>query len=164
MNLQTFWQHIETAKRASEGNPERQVELLSQALAALPADELLAFASVFDGLMRRSCTHELWAAAYIINGGCSDDCFDYFRAWLVAQGEAVFEAALHDPESLADLAGAEEGAVELEDMLYVAADVYENKTGHELPGHSGTPRQLTGVAWNDDNVMELYPRLAARFG
>lgn len=29
---------------------------------------------------------DLWAAAYIIGGGCSDDSFIDFRAGLIAQG------------------------------------------------------------------------------
>jgi hypothetical protein len=27
-----------------------------------------------------------WGAAYLANGGCSDDGFDYFRGWLIGQG------------------------------------------------------------------------------
>jgi hypothetical protein len=38
--------------------------------------------------------------AYQLNGGCSDDCFVYFRCWLLAQGRASWEAALGDPDSL----------------------------------------------------------------
>ena len=36
----------------------------------------------------------LWDAAYLINGGCSDDGFDYFRGWLVDQGRETFERCL----------------------------------------------------------------------
>jgi hypothetical protein len=32
-------------------------------------------------LMDRSYRNDLWAAGYLINGGCSDDGFDYFRGW-----------------------------------------------------------------------------------
>jgi hypothetical protein len=32
----------------------------------------------------------LWGPAYIMNGGCSDDGFDYFLGWLVGQGREVF--------------------------------------------------------------------------
>ncbi|MFE5591185.1 DUF4240 domain-containing protein [Streptomyces sp. NPDC056549] len=33
-------------------------------------------------------------AAYMVNGGCCDDGFDYFRGWLIAQGRNVFERAV----------------------------------------------------------------------
>ena len=32
---------------------------------------------------------DLWGAAYLANGGCSDDGFDYFRGWLIGQGRKV---------------------------------------------------------------------------
>jgi len=35
---------------------------------------------------RRGVLLEPVGAAYIINGGCSDDGFEYFRRWLVLQG------------------------------------------------------------------------------
>jgi hypothetical protein len=38
-----------------------------------------------------------------MNGGCSDDGFEYFRAWLLAQGRDTFEKALEDPDTLAAL-------------------------------------------------------------
>ena len=44
----------------------------------------------------------LWGAAYVINGGCSDDPFVDFRASLISRGRQVFERALSDPDSLAD--------------------------------------------------------------
>jgi hypothetical protein len=51
-----------------------------------------------------SCSYlgSLWAAAYRINGDCSDDGFDYFRDWLITQGRDMFEAAVADPDALAD--------------------------------------------------------------
>ena len=45
----------------------------------------------------------LWGAAYLMKGGCSDDAFDYFRGWLVAQGRRTWERALRDPDTLAEL-------------------------------------------------------------
>ena len=57
----------------------------------------------------------LWTAANVMErGGCSDDGFMDFRAWLVAQGKEVYLAALADPDSLANAArrvpGSERGA------------------------------------------------------
>ena len=50
--------------------------------------------------MDRAYRQELWGAAYLINGGCSDDGFVYFLGWLIAQGRDVYQAALPDPDSL----------------------------------------------------------------
>jgi hypothetical protein len=54
--------------------------------------------------MADSSRSSLWAAAYVINGGCSDDGFDYFRAWLMLQGQGTFGQAVADLDSPADLA------------------------------------------------------------
>jgi len=49
-----------------------------------------------------------------VAGGASDDGFEYFRGRLVAQGRAVYDQAVTDPDSLAGLpavrAAAEEGS------------------------------------------------------
>ena len=34
--------------------------------------------------------------AYLAQGGCSDDAFEEFRAWLILQGRGLFESALKD--------------------------------------------------------------------
>ncbi len=161
MDTVTFWKLIETAKQESNGNSDQQVSLLVDALAALPTSEIIEFDTILDHFMALSYTNELWAAAYIINGGCSDDCFDYFRGWLIAQGETVFQNALRDPECLVDIAELED--IELEDMLRVARFAYESKTGSEMPEHNRTPWTLTGDEWDDVTVDAKYPKLAARF-
>lgn len=46
---------------------------------------------------------KLWAVAYVINRGCSDDCFDYFPGWLIFRGKETCLNALQDPNSMVDL-------------------------------------------------------------
>ena len=41
--------------------------------------------------------------------------FDYSRDWLISEGQSVYEAAVEDPETLANLDGADEDTV---DRLY----------------------------------------------
>jgi uncharacterized protein DUF4240 len=107
---------------------------LAEVLADRPAGEIAGFEVELDRLLAESYRWDLWAAAYLINGGCSDDGFDYFRGWLVAQGRASWEAALADPDSLADLvADADLGddGVECEALLDAAAEAYEQVTGDD---------------------------------
>ena len=161
MNSTTFWHLLESAKQASKGDPKRQVAKVTQALTQLPAADIIAFDSLFDHYLTVSYTHDLWAAAYILNGGCSDDCFDYFRAWLIGQGETVFQNALRDPESLAEVADPED--IELEQMLYVAQVAYEQQTGQPMPGRAPVVRRLIGEPWDEATVDEKYPKLAAKW-
>jgi hypothetical protein len=141
MSTDMVWQLVEEARASlgpaedSEALAERVVHLLSQ---RDPAD-IIAFAQPMADLLSQAYRADLWAAAYIINGGASDDGFEYFRGWLVAQGQQVFEQALSNPDSLAGLPviiqACDEGNdnVECEGMISLAWLAYEEATGLELP-------------------------------
>src|SRR5687768_16332917 len=101
MDQSQFWRLIEAAKTEARGDTDAQLAILAKKLAALPAEEIVQFDAIFHEMMALSYRWDLWGAAYVLNGGCSDDGFDYFRGWLIAQGESVFQKALEDPESLA---------------------------------------------------------------
>jgi uncharacterized protein DUF4240 len=162
MDTTTFWKLIEDAKQRCGGNPGHQVTELMDALTAMEASDIIAFNAHFDRFMAVSYTRELWAAAYIINGGCSDDCFDYFRGWLIAQGEAIFHNALRDPETLVEIVEPEEA--ELEELLYVAQEAYERRTGQEMPQGERVIWRLNGELWDEETKYAMYPKLATKFG
>ena len=178
MNIKTFWQMIDEARK-KVGDWEEMVEPLTQALEKLCEAETFQWQQIFDEYQRLSYKNKLWAAAYVINGGCSDDGFDYFRAWLTAQGKDVFMAALCDPETLAD-ADISGGSAEFEEMMAVAAGAYLNKTGtdldydhfyNEMEKHPLSDTQKTEISaeikyasdidkkWNDDDLKEWLPKL-----
>jgi Protein of unknown function (DUF4240) len=94
MTNEAFWSIIEDAVQYSGGRPELFLASTTSSLGALAPDEVIGFQRVQDYHLRRSYSWDLWGAAYILLGGCGDDMFDYFRAWLVSQGRAVFEAAI----------------------------------------------------------------------
>jgi hypothetical protein len=77
----------------------------------------------------------------------------------------VFEQALADPDSLADVPAAADGEVEAEGLRYAVQEAYEATHGEELPvAGPTTPAEPEGEAWDEDEVDSLYPRLAERFG
>lgn len=160
MTPEGFWALID--KHVSLDDDELDVSGLEDALAALPAEEIVSFDQIFAKLFSESYSWKLWGAAYIIRGGCSDDSFDYFRGWLIARGRKVFEAAIADPDSLAEVA---EQDVECEDMLNVAASAYETATdGTQLDGAAYNYPDL-GDGWDFDDAAEMrkrYPKLAAK--
>lgn len=80
--------------------------------------EIIEWNHIFDRLAARAHTVDLWGAAYLINGGASDDGFYYFRCWLIGMGREVYEAAVANPDSLADAAA--EG-IDAEAEIYSAA-------------------------------------------
>jgi hypothetical protein len=112
--------------------------------------------------MRTSYRWDLWGAAFVINGGCSDDGFDYFRGWLMFQGRDVWEAALRDPESLAEVSF--DGDAECEDALYAASKAYELVAGGRLSSTGEhRPSEPAGAAWQETDLQTLYPKLWKRF-
>ena len=161
MNKAKFWRLIEEAKSESHGDLDEQVDVLRHKLEKLAAEEILRFQNILDEQMAAANRWDLWGAAYIINGGCSDDGFTYFRGWLIAQGQRIFEAALHDPESLAEVAEAEG---ECEAILSVPAEAYESKVGSEMPEREARATEPAGDEWTEEELPELYPRLWEAFG
>ena len=171
MTRDEFWQIIETARLAAKNDPEAQCKQIKAHLKKLTDDELISFHTHFDALYASTYRMDLWGAAYIINGGCSDDCFDYFRAWLIGRGQAVYEAALANPDSLADVA--EEEDCEQEELLSLAIEVWlkrHNKDWDDLEKDNpfpASPNSDPGPAeWEEDDeesLARLYPRLCEKF-
>ena len=63
------------------------------------------FGRHYEAVSAESSTYLLWAAVHLINGGCSAECFDYFRGWLVAQGRDTWTRVVADPDCLVDMVG-----------------------------------------------------------
>jgi hypothetical protein len=125
MTKDEFWEHIRATRRL---DPDEHTERLAVRLAKLPAKEILSFGRWWETLDAKGYTWKLWGAAYLINGGCSDDGFDYFRWWLMLRGRAVYEAALKNPDSLAAVL---KGEGEVEAGSNPANDAYSAATGRE---------------------------------
>lgn len=174
MELPEFWDVIESSRRGATGDTDVQMGQLRSRLLKLSAEEVLSFGALLFHLHSESYRGDLWGAAFLINGGCSDDGFDYFRAWLIAQGKSVYEAAVAKPDSLAEVARPDE--MELEELLGVPAEVYQELTGQDdfysrLPA---SPRREIPDAefavWSDGEgdmdeakARRAYPRLYEAF-
>jgi hypothetical protein len=163
MTLDQFWKIVEKVHRDSRGDMDKKCELLEAELRRLPLEEVRSFHRHFDECEDRAYTWELWAAAYIIGGGCSDDGFSDFRATLISMGRQTFERALSDPQSLADMDYEAESA-QYEGYQYVPTTVEtELGGGQRFPRYAPHPAEPSGKPWNEDNVAELYPRLAQKY-
>lgn len=165
MDVDEFWYLIEASRRRGDRCKE-QTEALVDLLEQRSPDEIVSFQRHFSDRRRESYRWDLWAVAYIINFGCSDDGFDYFRGWLIAQGRQYFEAALVSAERAANRASPG-GSYWCEDILYAADRAYESRTGNELPPEAfGEPRIAEGPQgekWAEEELERLYPELCQRF-
>jgi hypothetical protein len=162
-----FWAVVERARReAGDDAPESVAEALTAVLVERGAADTVAFDEAFHRVSARGYSWALWGAAYLLNGGCGDDGFDYFRGWLVTRGRSVFEAALADPDSLADVVTTDElGELECEDALGAAWDAHQQLTGRDLPtAPGGLVLPDLGEEWDFDDDHEMrrrYPRISA---
>lgn len=161
MDADGFWALIDEC-RGKADECEELADLVVERLSTLPPAGVAGFTRVFDELLDRAYRWDLWGAAYIINGGCSDDGFEYFRCWLIAQGRETYERALVDPESLADVA---EPEVECEDLLYAGGRAWEAVSGQsERPErYAPYPAEPAGERWTEDELDARFPRLTAAF-
>ena len=158
---EAFWEIVEEAKRTAAERESRDIALRECLEARSPA-EVSAFDSAYHEKVKLAYRWDLWGAAYVIGGGCSDDGFRYFCDFLISEGRAVYERALADPDSLADSADASE--VELESYGYAAMEAYESVTGSELPpGRPSAAREPAGDNWEEEDLGRLFPRLAAKY-
>ena len=163
MNEAQFWHLIAKSQRRGSDCDE-QAEQLCGLLALLEPDEIGDFKRHFDRHRVQAYRWDLWAVAYILDGGCSEDRFDYFCCWLIGRGQKAFEAALSSPETIADLVHGEEPEVECESLLYAADEAYERVTGTEMPAIAiQFPPEPLGQRWEPDELERVYPDLYARF-
>lgn len=162
MNDTRFWQLIDETRVEADGDVERHAELLEERLAVEDAAAIAEFDRLFRQKRIDAYRWDLWAAAYVINGGCSDDCFEYFRNYLISLGRERFEKAVEDPDSLAEIEVAEEP--EAESLGYAATAAYERVAGKEM-AVSGPldPGEPAGKAWEEDEVASIVPRLAEKY-
>ena len=169
LDAQRCWEMIAEARAAAprRGDVDGTVaEELVEALARTGIPTIVAFHRFVRERMAEAYRWDLWAVAYIMNGGCSDDGFDYFLGWLVGQGRERFSAALRYPELAAAGYGPDDEPFSNEDMLAVGWNAYRKLTGAThlsdfyVVYTQPTPRRLVGKPFDEDTVYRDHPALA----
>jgi hypothetical protein len=142
MNIEDFWALIETARTDAAlgpGDPSQAfASALADRLAATSKQTILEYQQCFDQFHAAIHRWDMWAAGYLIGGGCSDDAFMDFRAGLVAQGRDWYERAADAPDVLAEhpeviaaAAGGSDEELFNETVNYAASYAYERISGDE---------------------------------
>jgi hypothetical protein len=172
MRTHDFWAVIDRATADRPASPDEVAKRAAAELATCDPEEIVAWDRHLGKVMAASGKEDLWAAAYLINGGCSDEGFDAFRGWLIAHGRDAVARAVREPDSLAEMpavrAAAENGAVfEADEVLSIAVQAYELATGDSLPRpEAARTRPDAAELWDFDDEGEMrrrLPRLSALF-
>ncbi|MES5821753.1 DUF4240 domain-containing protein [Streptomyces sp. RG80] len=184
MDTKEFW-HLINAARFAMTDEVPFHEALATLLAACPKRQILEYQDHFDTLHNALYRWDVWAAAYLVGGGCSDDSFMDFRAGLIAQGRHWYERAATSPDALADhpdvvaaAADFEDRTLFYEDANYCASEAYERITGDteifwedwkqyaaDHPS-SDSPTEPLGEDFDfddEDEIRRRLPRLAGLF-
>jgi hypothetical protein len=159
-----FWRIVDATLSAAR-NRKGQHRLLHDQLIALPAEEVAGFQWLFRRMIERSDCPNVEAAWDIIDGCGADDGYHDFRCWLISRGRAAFEAALADPDSLADVVRPDENT-HFQDFD-IADIVYERLTGEECPEGPGPLEEPAGGedwdAHDGEEQRRRMPRLWQMF-
>ncbi len=173
MDSRLFWSIIAAVQHASAGaggsdndNDAKYVRLVNR-LAQESEASILFFTQRFHALREQAYRADLWDAAAFINGRCCADHFDDFRAWLVTQGQRVYQNALRNPDTLAGVVTQQRTvlATTYESFIFAPMDAYEHKTGEPFPcqlRYDAVEPVPFGEFRDPADYPAAFPRLAAR--
>ena len=157
-----FWGIIENSNKGQ--NLENELSKLSE-------DEIFGYKYWWAHFHRQSYNQALWAVAYTVLGGCSDDGFDYFRYWLLTRGKSVYMKAIQDADSLCDVFDnlTDDEYPEWEEVSYVPNEVFKKKFNKDIYeaeyaenidyGEISLPK--IKFEWNEDDeesIREVCPK------
>ncbi len=130
-----FWRLIEQSKHAGLDCHD-QSGRLTELLAALDADSIMAFFNGFHQAMNHSYRQSLWDEVTTAQKqDCDRQCFETIRAALIAQGRGRYYAVLRDP-SLIESITVEPACIEL---LQSSLRAYRMRTGAFMQVPEGLP-------------------------
>ena len=165
-----FWALIEAVNEEAGQDLLRKEKVLGQQLDRLSIPKLRQYWHRWDEVDDRAYDWHLWAAAWVLQGGCSDDGFSDFRSTVILLGRAVYEAALRNPDSLIEVVPivGGPGSLYFENFGYVHIRVWEKKVGETWPARLREfPTKPSGPYWADGDTAaleRLVPRIWAKYG
>lgn len=176
MDEEQFWAIVQTAVDEAGDDEDEYLEVAKRELSKLSLKEMIGFRLRTDKLLYDSYTSEMWCAGYLMNGGCSDDGFEYFRLWVISRGRKAYEAAMANPDNLIDYIGDDDEMdfFEFESFWYVALEAFEEAVDADLYDYIDYDNFKTREGnypnfefnWEEDepeSMQKLCPRLFEKF-
>ncbi len=131
LDEEVYWDIVDDSL-ANSKNKIDQEQYLIRTLRKLSPKEMIGFELRSDKFRHDTYTSELWCAAYIMNGGCSDDGFEYFRNWIISRGKEVYYKAKENPDSLVSVEVGNGDYYDFESFSSVALVAFQQVTGENL--------------------------------
>lgn len=167
-----YWAIVEKSLK-NTNSQDAQEQYLIKEIGSLTPKQIIGFRLRTDKLLYDTYNSEMWCAAYIMNGGCSDDGFEYFRNWVISRGKDTYFKAKQNPDNLITEVSSNMGEYDFEGFWYVAIEAFKQKTGKDLYGYidDGNFKTLEGhypqfeFNWEEENpeiMKKICPRLFAK--
>lgn len=157
-----FWELIRQARSAGPSTDE-WLAALSELLRTFGASDIKRFGSLYAKNMKRLYHWNVWALGFAAMGGCSNDAFAEFRAWLILQGDPdLLDLAVREPAQAALRVPAD---LDLPDGpgTWMIEEAYLQRQGIpcELPMIDlDRPK---GKEWREDRFEASYPELVRHY-
>jgi len=172
LDTNIYWRIVDYSL-LNKSSQEEQEQYLINEIEKLSWKEIVGFRLRTYQLLYDSYNSEMWCAGYLMNGGCSDDGFEYFRNWVISRGKETYQKAKSNPDNL--ISEVREGAefYEFESFWYVALEAFHRKTGKNLydyidhktfKTHEGNYPvfEFTWQEQSPESMKKICPRLYAK--
>lgn len=164
-----YWAIIDKSLKETK-NQDDQEEFLIQEISTLSPKQMIGFRLRTDKLLHDTYNSEMWCAGYIMNGGCSDDGFEYFRNWVISRGKEAYYSAKQNPDNLISEVYENAEMYDFESFWYVALEAFKQKTGKDLYDYIDDENFMTKeghypqfeFTWQEENpesMRKICPRL-----
>lgn len=172
MDKDAFWAVVGAARVEADraGTPVDQV--LREDLRQRSREEIQSFQKHFDDAQNALYRWDVWGAAYLIGGGCSDDAFMDFRAGVISFGREWFDRVRARPDSLAQHPAVrdadefdEPDGIFLEEVNYAAMTAFEEVAGDDQGFRVVRDEREANLGESfdfddDDEMRRRYPALS----
>jgi hypothetical protein len=161
MTEDVFWELIDHG--LGKQSIGERLDTLPERLALFKPAAIRKFDQILRQMDNAAYRHDVWALAYLLQGGCSDDSFDAFRGWLILQGRKVFAATLAKPDDF-DVSlhhGASGGMDTLRDA---APTAYEWREAKAMKPVKAPLLELKGPEIEEEAFASLLPKVASAMG
>ena len=162
-----YWQIIDKSLKNTQNQIEQE-KFITNELSKLEPNQIIGFKLRTDRFLADTYTSEMWCAGYIMNGGCSDDGFDYFRGWVISKGKEAYYQAKTEPDTLIKYYEEELEFYEFENFWYLGVETFKNKTGFDLDDfieveHFNQEIEFNWTEEDDDSRRQICPKLFNKF-
>lgn len=156
MSEDLFWETIAHAQSDTEIETSLK---LSEQLVSYSGKAIRDASKLMHSYLVSAYREDVWALAYLLEDGCSDDAFQDFLGWMILRGRSTYQTILDAPDMF-DPRHADGAQFAAGGGLQAAFEnAYLSRTGKPLI----LPRaKIPKIEFEEERAAELLPNISAR--